>query len=408
MPYTVARHRPGRHRPPEIPRTADAAAARAPYAALMLAEPRLPAAQRLSGPIGWAGAAAYAAGGWMLFAHKVHPGWLGALIALGSGLPVALGRARPAPALALAVSVFWLSAGPPTAGFLALAPTAYVLWRIAATARPGPAAAALALALTGPVATALPDPHSAGAVLPFAFVLLVAWMIGSVTGQNQRYAEERLRHGVAGERLRLARELHDVVAHGMSVITVQAAYGRLIVGERPDAAAASLAHIETTGRQTLDELRRLLDVLRGDDPAGDDTAGPDAAGPLEPAPGLADLGRLVDHAGAAGVRVALTVAGPARPLPAGVELCAYRVVQEALTNVVKHAGTDTASARVDYRPDGLVVEVTDGGRGGPVTAGGHGLAGMRERVALYHGTLDAGPGPVTGFRVCAHLPAAGP
>jgi signal transduction histidine kinase len=91
-----------------------------------------------------------------------------------------------------------------------------------------------------------------------------------------------------------------------------------------------------------------------------------------------------------------------------VDLCAYRVVQEALTNVVKHAGTDTASARVDYRPDGLAIEVTDAGRGGPVAGGGHGLAGMRERVALYHGTLDAGPGAGRGFRVYAHLPLAGP
>jgi signal transduction histidine kinase len=195
--------------------------------------------------------------------------------------------------------------------------------------------------------------------------------------------------------MRIARELHDVVAHSMSVITVQAGYGHLVIDERPDEARAALSAIESTGRETLAEMRRLLGVLRQEEPGQPQVA---------PAPGLADLDRLIAHTGRAGIRVELSIAGDVRALPVGIELAAYRILQEALTNVVKHAGTTLARASIAYRPDELSIEVTDDGRGGPVTPGGLGLAGMRERAQLYGGRLDAAPLPARGFRVIARLP----
>jgi len=382
-----------------------------PYAGHMQPRPPLPQrlrpGQRLALEI-MAGLG-YALVAWALFAHKISPWPLAvggtALVALA----VAVGRRRPPLAFAAALAGFWLAPAAPLLPFLAVAPLGYVLYQVAGRYPARIGLPALAVALTGPAATAATG--HAGGVLPFAVALVVTWTVGYARGEHRRYGDELVRHhagladaererarrGAAEERMRIARELHDVVAHSMSVITVQAGFGRLVVRERPDEAVAALAAIESTGRETLAEMRRLLDVLRAD-------GTPDTAGDLTPTPGLADLERLVAQTGQAGVRVELTITGRSRRLPAGVELSAYRIVQEALTNVAKHAATATARVSLDYRLEELSIEVTDQGRGGPVASTGHGLAGMRERVQLYGGHLDAAPLPAGGFRVAARLP----
>jgi signal transduction histidine kinase len=351
----------------------------------------------------------YALVAWALFGHKISPWPLALGGTLLVALPVAVGRCRPMLGFAAALGGFWLAPAAPLLPFLAVAPLGYVLYQIAGRYPARIGLAVLAVALTGPAATAVTG--HAGGVLPFAVTLVVAWTVGYARGEHRRYGEELLRHhagqaetererarrGAAEERIRIARELHDVVAHSMSVITVQAAFGRLVVRERPDEAGAALAAIETTGRHTLDEMRRLLGVLRAD-------GTPETGADLTPAPTLADLERLVAQTGQAGVRVELTITGRSRQLPPGVELSAYRIVQEALTNIAKHAATTTARVTLDYRPDRLTIEVADHGRGGPVGSTGLGLAGMRERVQLYGGHVDAAPLPGGGFLVAAHLP----
>jgi signal transduction histidine kinase len=257
---------------------------------------------------------------------------------------------------------------------------------------------------------------------PFAWVqfpLIVgaAWLLGYFVGDRHVYAarleertaeleqarEELARRAVAEERLRLARELHDVVAHSMSVIAVQSGVGAHVAESRPEEAGKALAAIEATSRAALEELRRLLGVLRQD-------SEPQAS--LAPVPGLADLEGLLGEVAKAGLAVRLQVEGTPSPLPAGVDLSAYRIVQEALTNVVKHAGPAQAQVTIGYRDQDVTVEVTDDGRGAAAPAGdgrggtGHGLVGMRERVAAFGGDLETGPRPGGGFRVAARLPLA--
>ena len=212
---------------------------------------------------------------------------------------------------------------------------------------------------------------------------------------------------LAEERLRIAQELHDVVAHSMSVIAVQAGVGVHVIDDQPDQARAALEAISATSRGTLAEMRRLLGVLRDSDGARSSA----------PAPGLADLPRLVDDVRAAGVPALLHVDGTAGGVHAGIELSAYRVVQEALTNVIKHAGKPTrVDVTVRYLPGALVVEVIDDGRGlaarsgnggageAPADGSGHGLVGMRERVELWGGELSVGQAPGGGYRITARLP----
>ena len=205
---------------------------------------------------------------------------------------------------------------------------------------------------------------------------------------------------VVRERNRIAREMHDVVAHSMSVISVQAAAGREIVHADPDKAATVFATIEGVGRESLAELRRMLGVLRETD---------DRGAALTPQPGIADIATLVAQSADGGVTTDLVIEGPERSLAPGLELAAYRVVQEALTNVRKHAGPSTAAAvRIAYGTGELTVEVTDDGQGA-VTAlvaggAGHGLIGMRERVEIYGGTFSAGARPGGGYGVVAVLP----
>jgi signal transduction histidine kinase len=216
----------------------------------------------------------------------------------------------------------------------------------------------------------------------------------------EREREEESRRAVADERLRIARELHDIVAHSMGVIAVQAGVGEHVIDTDPAEAKAALRAISDTSRSTLTEIRRMLGVLREGD---DETTGPAT---YTPAPGLADLDRLVAEIETAGVTVAVSFAGSPVELPKGVDLAAYRIIQEALTNVLKHAGAARAEVVVRHEPGVLALEVRDDGRGvnGRSKGGGHGIVGMRERVALYGGTLEACPVSGGGFHVVARLP----
>jgi signal transduction histidine kinase len=199
------------------------------------------------------------------------------------------------------------------------------------------------------------------------------------------------------ERLRIAQELHDVLAHNISLISVQAGVGLHLIDDHPDQARAALAAIKDASKEALAELRSVLDVLRRE---GD-------AAPLVPAPRLAtDLDALVARASAAGVDVRVEVSGSERPLPPGVDRAAFRIAQEALTNVTRHAGGAAVTVLVGYGDDALTVQVDDDGPGSVANSGGsgRGITGMRERAAALGGRLDAGPRPGGGFRVRAWLP----
>ncbi len=215
----------------------------------------------------------------------------------------------------------------------------------------------------------------------------------AIAAEHER--DEEAKRAVADERLRIAQELHDVVAHSMGVIAVQAGVGAHVIDRDPAEAKRSLEAIAGTSRSTLTEIRRLLGVLRDD-----------GAAAYQPAPGLADLDRLVADLGDAGLPVTVRVEGASGDVPPGVDLTAYRIVQEALTNVLKHAGPARAAVTVTYEPDAVRLRITDDGRGvnGATSEGGHGLLGMRERVGVYGGSLSAGPRTGGGFTVVAELP----
>ena len=257
-------------------------------------------------------------------------------------------------------------------------------------------------------------------------VLLIGIGISFLLGRARRQRLEEDRSAtlaVAEERVRIARELHDIVAHGVSLMTIQIAAARRVATTKPEAADQALAAAEQAGRQSLAELRSLLAVLRSADASLGAAARPDGfsvattapttvtddAAPTAPLPRLADIGELVANLRAAGLDATLEVTGtPPRDLPSGVELACYRVIQESLTNAVRHAPGARVVVDVDYAPDGIDIVVDDDGAGlvalRPATSG-HGLVGMRERVAAAGGTLETGPrttGP--GWRVHARLP----
>ncbi|HET7013123.1 MAG TPA: sensor histidine kinase [Streptosporangiaceae bacterium] len=240
------------------------------------------------------------------------------------------------------------------------------------------------------------------------FAVIGAWLAGDMVRTmrgyrrqlhsiEQRRAAEELRLARAEERLRLSREVHDVVSHSLSTIAVQAGVARLVLAPQEGRAAAALSAIETASRSALDELRHLLRQLR--DPQDGDEA---------PAPTLADLPALIDKLRRSGLDVSCHSTGRARSYRAALELSAYRIVQEALTNVTKHASGATTRVDLDHGADELTITVTDDGGPGPVPSAagnGLGLPGMRERAALLGGTLTAGRGPDRGFVVTARLPA---
>jgi signal transduction histidine kinase len=218
----------------------------------------------------------------------------------------------------------------------------------------------------------------------------------------ERERDQQARLAATAERSRIAREMHDVVAHSLTVVVTLAEAAAVTAEADPAAAREAMGQVARTGRTALDEMRRLLGVLRAD-PG-------DAGGIRAPVPGLHRLDELVDDARAAGLPVRLTISGAARPLPSTVDATAYRVVQESLTNALRHA-VDPTGVRVvlRWREDALLVEVSDDGRAGaPRGTGGHGLAGMRERLALFGGSLTSGPGPAGGWTVSALLPAEQP
>ncbi|MEV3983863.1 sensor histidine kinase [Nonomuraea sp. NPDC049758] len=260
-------------------------------------------------------------------------------------------------------------------------------------------------AVAGPVTPPGPSGHVV-AVL----VLLAVWGAGRSLRLRRAYLEElrdraaRLerahaadtRAARAEERSRIARELHDVVAHHVSVMTVQAAAARRVLAADPDLAREALSAIENTGRLAMSEMRNIVGVLRTD-----------ARAELGPQPGVGDLPGLVEQMREAGLPTRLRVEGEPRPLPAGVDLAAYRLVQEGLTNSLRHAGAGAeAVVTVSHAPSGLDVRVEDDGRGTAPAADrtGHGLVGIRERVALYGGILNIGPRPGGGFEVRARFP----
>jgi signal transduction histidine kinase len=230
----------------------------------------------------------------------------------------------------------------------------------------------------------------------------------------ERERDEQARVAVREERTRIAREMHDIVAHSVSVMVVQAGAARRTAARDPAAAAEAAGQIEETGRDALREMRRVLGVLRsaeGDtgqapSPTGDGTGDGHVGSVPEPQPTLSEVTTLVTTCREAGLDVRLRIDGEPRPLPSGVELAAYRIIQEALTNTMKHAGPARAEVRMAYHADALTIVVADDGRGlGLEPPGsGHGVPGMRERVAVYGGDLDAGPHPGGGFRVRARLP----
>jgi signal transduction histidine kinase len=343
---------------------------------------------------------------------------LGYALVLLHTLPLAARRGFPLAVLATSVTsglAFAAIGLPPEILGVAILVAVY---SVAAYGSRWVALAGLAVAEAGVAAVQL-TPGRTGAVTWVGNMGVVAatWLLGQFAHNYRAYAarlEERtaelerareaLAHrAVTEERLRLARELHDVVAHAMSVIAIQSGVGAHVANTQPKEAAKALGAIEATSRDALTELRRLLGVLRQEDePQGD----------LAPVPGLADLEGLLAEVAKAGLAVKLQVHGTRPPLPAGVDLSAYRIIQEALTNVVKHAGPAHAQVVVGYRDQEVTVEVTDDGQGAAAPTGdgqagtGHGLIGMRERVQAFGGDLEAGPRPGGGFRVAARLPLA--
>jgi signal transduction histidine kinase len=242
-----------------------------------------------------------------------------------------------------------------------------------------------------------------------AIVLAAAWFLGNSVYARRVYAEELERHNealqqardelarnvVAQERLRIARELHDVIGHSMSTIAVQSGVGAHVIDANPDEAKRSLQTIEATSKTALIEIRRVLGLLR--------QSGEHAA--LDPSPGLEDIKRLAKQIRANGLEIDLQMTGRIPDLPPGAELTIYRIVQEALTNVVRHAGATRARVVLTHDDRGVRVEIVDDGGGRRASdRTGHGLVGMRERVDLFDGDFHAGPLPEGGFRVVARLP----
>jgi signal transduction histidine kinase len=255
-----------------------------------------------------------------------------------------------------------------------------------------------------------------GSIL-FAGPSLIAWVFGDSMRYRRAYytnLEDRAARleaerdaqaqiAAAAERARIARELHDVVAHNVSVMVVQADGASYALGSDPDRARQALAAISATGRQALAEMRRMLGVLR----RNEDGTEPGRA----PLPGIGQLGELLEQTRATGLAVSFTVEGVPQPLPDGAALAAYRIVQESLTNTRKHGGPRaTAEVTLRYLEDALLLRITDDGRGAAAVSdgAGHGLTGMRERVAVYGGWVQAGPCPSGGYHVAALLPLVAP
>ncbi|MET9930522.1 MULTISPECIES: sensor histidine kinase [unclassified Streptomyces] len=337
---------------------------------------------------------------------------VGRILLLLGAVPLLLRHRRPVPVVfaVAAVTLGYLAAGYPYGPVFALVAVAC----FAAVVRGHRTAAAWALGLlwTGHLLLAhwlyrlLPPPGDGPApwgqeITAAAFAVAVLAASEAIREKREQRARRRADRAAAerrradAERLRIARELHDVLAHSISVINVQAGVGLALLDSDPEQARTALTAIKAASKEALGEVRQVLDTLR--------TPG-DA--PRAPAPGLDRLSELVEQAGAAGLAVTVTPAGRASALPPGADLAAFRIVQEALTNVVRHSGSRTARVRVAYGSGRLELTVDDDGPATGTEAGGtgNGLAGMRERAAALGGTIEAGTRPDGGFRVHAVLP----
>ena len=349
---------------------------------------------------------------------SARPGGDVLALALGAALPIAIRRRYPVVALVIATAALSVA----TALGQSFAPDPLIaipVYQVASVRERGESIPWLVVTATALLVAAVvgATAHPAEGDATFSvFVALAAWFIGDSvrarraytaglreqSDQRAREALERSQRGVAEERLRIARELHDVVAHSLSVIAVQSGVGRHVIDDQPQQAKELLGSVESTSRSALTELRRMLGMLRHEDPDAD----------LAPAPGIGELPALADQVRAVGVAVVLEVEDPRR-YSSAFELTVYRIVQEALTNVVKHAGPTSAHVTLRRQGGDLSVEVTDRGMGltggsvDQVTSLHHGIVGMRERVALFGGDLTAGPRPGGGFQVVARLPVEG-
>jgi signal transduction histidine kinase len=351
---------------------------------------------------------------WVLLGPGRGPWPLEALALAALTLPLAWRRRDP-----LAVVVVFMAVAVPSQLWLAkitggVVPIAtlliacYSAGRHLTTRR---AVLALAVALAGIVAVSVIEDGTGDVLFPAIFFGWAPWLAGRILRSRTLLARElqeralRLEvdrgdaalRAVVDERRRMARELHDVVTNSMSVMVIQAGAGRRLAAAEPERAAECAALIERLGRETLAELRLLLGVMGSPDER-----------PLEPQPCLARVGELVERARAAGLPVELRIHGDAADLPAGIDVAGYRIVQEALTNVLRHAGPAHARVVIRYEPDCIELEVSDDGRGPPENVDargvGHGLLGMRERAVVCGGDLSADPGGDGGYVVRARLP----
>ncbi|MET8475592.1 histidine kinase [Streptomyces sp. NPDC006422] len=353
------------------------------------------------------------AGGWRTTAAdpRVAEG-LVLVLSLGLSFPLLWRRGHPLPALAVMTATALVSNW--TGAWLQIAFAQFVVvFNIALRRSLRTLGGAAALTVLPMFVSFFRFPHGSWdqLIVPQLWSLALAVLAGIAVRSRQDYTgalierarrleverDQQARLAAAAERARIAREMHDIIGHNLSVITGLADGGAYAARKNPDRAAQALTAIATTSRQALTELRRLLDVL------GEDTATAD----LAPAPALADLDSLIDGVRSAGLPVRTTVEGEPVPLPPGLELTVYRVIQEALTNTLKHGGPSaTSEVLIAYAADGVAATITDTGTGSPAPPDptGRGLAGMRERTALYRGTLEAGPRPAGGWRVRLRIP----
>jgi signal transduction histidine kinase len=349
-----------------------------------------------------------------------------ALVSAAATLPVAVRRLWPLPVLAvvtIAVALLTAVGRALLTSDLMLGMAIYM-----AAVRLPRASAVVTLvateaAILAGLLTATVTAHAQNDMLHSMLAAAAMWFVGTGVRERRRYQAglaqqaarrqlteaEHAQHALQEERLRIARELHDVLAHSLSVVTVQAGVGRRVGATRPAEALRALRSVEDASRGALDELRHLLCLLRSDDEPDDGTLGPAPA--LAPAPGLGDLDSLAAKVRAAGTPVRVDLTGDVTALPPVATLTAYRIVQEALTNVVRHAPGAAATVRVGIGPAGVRIRVTDTGpapRAAVLPGGGegHGIVGMRERAAIFGGTVDAGALPHGGFQVAAFLPIA--
>jgi signal transduction histidine kinase len=332
---------------------------------------------------------------------------------LGLALPVALAWRRRFPLVVLGLAVVTASVatvvslmGAATMPAVAFVVAAYSAGAYTRGVRAGVAVLGM---MTLVVVNAADNGFALGDVIFITMILGSAWAAGRAMEYHRdresllkrlmtdldRERDNKARAAVAEERIRIARELHDVVAHAISVIVIQARGARRSLADDPDETREALDTIEVTGGRALSEMRRLLGMLRTD---GEQIA-------LAPQPSLRFIDELVTHVAAAGISLDVSVEGEPVELPTGIDVSAYRIIQEALTNTLKHAGPATARLVIKYGADTLELEVSDSGSGTAAhDAKGHGLIGMRERVSLYGGKFEAGPADGGGFRVQARLP----